>query len=65
MKTAFVILAIIYTFWGQNAQNNRLTLIQILEAMLTTYTKIVWVYLNFTHSDGKNGGCVTQKIDFL
>ena len=60
MKSAFIILAITYTFWGQNAQNVYLTLIQILETMLTTFPKIFWVYLHFTHSDKKSGKFVKK-----
>ena len=64
MKSAFIILAITYTFWGQIAQDVCLTLIQILVPMLTTYPKIFWVYLYFTHSDKKVENFL-QSIDFF
>ena len=47
MNLAFINLAITYSFWGKIAQNVCLTLIQILEPMITTYPKIFWVYLHF------------------
>ena len=47
MNLAFIILANTYSFWGQIAQIVCLTLIQILERIITTYPKIFWVYLHF------------------
>ena len=50
---ALVIQATTYTIWGKSDQTIGLTLIQILQAMLPTFSKISWLYCKHSETQIK------------
>ena len=61
MKSAFIILAITYTFWGQSAQGVCLTLIQILVLLTQKYFEFISI-LHILIEKVEN---LLQSIDFF